>query len=456
MNNDDLLNAEKNVDYVNPSEGTPEGAENFSMKAQRDKFLGGTTNELKSPYAIAFMERAQRKIPENVGGMNVILEDIDRQAVENFGLFKPEKFPGTEISYVKLSVTPDLVRKIAATGETKQDQPPVEKEETDEGEAKNEVAFLFTAMGKPPDGNAYTAEDMGIDRFIRFIPRVARAMKDKNQIPNIDIYLMGAGTGYGEKASQELVDEIKKRGLDVRGEIYSEFVQKILNGKDLDQTRVLLQGVSMGTTTADKTFSQLPDQIKRVTHRLFDNPAGTHSPSLLNKWRGLQATIGLGAEFIQKEGFNSVAKTLGRTKDSFVEYLFKQKGLKPDTPSEKKTKDDLFKAAGFKLLTGMPLNVGTQEDTDETRWTKRRPYIRRGLYDPLTTTPARIAEITRRQGTPIETHSGNESTIKVPMKKKGRALEVPFKGTHFFMYENFDRFNQIINYCKTIPSAPSS
>lgn len=41
---------EKKVDFLNPPEGSPEGAENFSMKAQREEFLaGGSTNEPPKP-----------------------------------------------------------------------------------------------------------------------------------------------------------------------------------------------------------------------------------------------------------------------------------------------------------------------------------------------------------------------------------------------------------------------
>jgi hypothetical protein len=396
------------------------------------------------------MEKAKKEIPGNEKGMKIILEDIDSQAVDNFGLFKPEKYPGTEISYVKLSVTPDLVKKIATSGISSENGSATSAETPEDPDKKNEVAFLFTAMGKPPDGNAFSAEDMGIDRFIRFIPRVAKAIKDGAPIPNVDIYLMGSGTGYGEKVSQDYVDEIKKRGLDVRGETYSEFIQDVLKGKDLNDTNLLIQGVSMGTTTADLTFNNLPDDLKQISHRLFDNPAGTHNPNVINKWRGLQAAAGVALEFVQKQAFNPVARTLGRTRSAFVEYLSKQKNLAPDTADEKRLKNDLFGAAGFRLLEGAPLRVGSQEDTDEQRWNERRPYIRRGLYDPLTTTPLRVVEITRRQGKPIETHSGEQSTIKVPMETKGRALETPFKGTHFFMYENFDRFNTIIEYCKKL------
>lgn len=58
MNADDIFdnpNQDK-VDFVNPPEGTPEGAEDFSMKAQQDKFLGGSsqnnTQQERSPFRV--------------------------------------------------------------------------------------------------------------------------------------------------------------------------------------------------------------------------------------------------------------------------------------------------------------------------------------------------------------------------------------------------------------------
>ena len=41
--NDDVFSEDeqKQVNFLNPPESTPEGAQDFSMSAQRDKFLGG-------------------------------------------------------------------------------------------------------------------------------------------------------------------------------------------------------------------------------------------------------------------------------------------------------------------------------------------------------------------------------------------------------------------------------
>lgn len=49
MNDNILSDSEQDkVDFLNPPESSPAGAENFSMKAQKDKFLGGPSGESKN------------------------------------------------------------------------------------------------------------------------------------------------------------------------------------------------------------------------------------------------------------------------------------------------------------------------------------------------------------------------------------------------------------------------
>lgn len=369
--------------------------------------------ELKTPYCNVFMELAKKEIPQNADSMRIILEDVDRQAVDNFNLFKSEKFPGTEISFIKLSVTPDLIRRIARTGQVHNAN--VNSENGTEIAAKNEVAFLFTAIGMPPDGNAFTAQDMGIDRFIRSIPKVARAMKAGEAVPNVDIYLLGSGTGYGEKVSKDFVQQVKNKGIEVRSELYAELIQQMLQGRDLNQTRVLLQGVSMGTVSADQTYARLPEDIKKVSQRLFDNPAGTHRKG--NVLAGFQATAGLIGEGLVRNTFDPAAKILNSKRLEFAKYLLEKKGVSPDTKEDKWVKSDLFKVTVGKLLKGVPLNL------------KDRAFIRKGVKDPLTT----------------DFRFG-----KTKWEKKENSLQHPSNKTHIFIYENFPRFNQVINYCKTV------
>ncbi len=427
--NDKLPDEERNVDF----EISPEGSESFQnfSAPKKDEFIGTSSTELKTPYSIAYMEKMKQKFPENTEGMRLILEEIDKQCIDSFQLFNSKKFPGTEISFIKLSVTPDLVRKIASSGNSAQNT------SYDIEETRSEAAFLFTAMGMPPDGNAFTAEDMGIDRFIRSIPKVASALKQGRPSPNIDIYLLGSGTGYGEKVSDDFVQQVKEKGLDTRGEYYAELVDAMLEGKQVDH--ILLQGASMGAIAADSVYKHLPEDVQRKTQRLFDNPAGTHSPSLINRLRGAQAGVGLGAEFIVRETTSDLAKSMNKTRPGFVKYLFEHNNLPDDTPEETKNKNELFKAAGLKLLKGQPY------DTSE------RTFVRQGSKDPLTFSPARFLRNTFRRGQEITTHHGDTAEIKVPMNQNNRTLEVSTKNAHMFAFENFARWNTIIDYCKSVP-----
>ncbi len=58
MNDDIFDNTDKNkLDFVNPPENTPTGAENFSMKAQQEKFLGGGSDDNQNQERSSFRVR---------------------------------------------------------------------------------------------------------------------------------------------------------------------------------------------------------------------------------------------------------------------------------------------------------------------------------------------------------------------------------------------------------------
>ena len=80
MNNDDSLNTEKNLDYLNPPENSPEGAENFSMDEQRDKFLGGGSSGSQN------QERSSRRLKV----FEVSRFDIKKPTVEGLDNIPPQ------------------------------------------------------------------------------------------------------------------------------------------------------------------------------------------------------------------------------------------------------------------------------------------------------------------------------------------------------------------------------
>lgn len=240
--------------------------------------------EFKTPYCQVTYDEVRKNIPQEATSMRVVLQEIDHQAAGNFKLFESKRFPGTKFSYIPLRVTPDIVSKIAQPNPNQA----LENAQTSNTEPcdKNEAWFIFTAFGKPPDGNAYGALDIGIDRFVRFLPKVAKTMREGITPPEVNIYLIGAGTGFGEKVSPELVEAFKKEGFDAKGEMYAELIEDVLPPDKRQNTHVVLQGASMGATTADKTYENLPQEIKDISQRLFDIPAGVHKPGLLGWIRG--------------------------------------------------------------------------------------------------------------------------------------------------------------------------
>ena len=166
-----------------------------------------------------------------------MLREIDTQGVENFASFRSEKFPGVAFSYTKFTVTPELIQELSTqkvregipqehrvkSGENAMPEKTEGKE--DRMEAKRHDYFLFTAFSPPPDGHAFTVQDVGIDRYIRLIPRVAAALSRGEAPPEVNVYLLGAPTGLGGSVTPEWVESIKKSGFERYGELYAEFVE---------------------------------------------------------------------------------------------------------------------------------------------------------------------------------------------------------------------------------------
>lgn len=68
--------------------------------------------ELTAPYVTAIRPEAQSKIPGHERSLDIVFDEINKQAIESFKINNSEKFPGVIFSSVHLSVTPELVRKI--------------------------------------------------------------------------------------------------------------------------------------------------------------------------------------------------------------------------------------------------------------------------------------------------------------------------------------------------------
>ncbi|MDP2668449.1 MAG: hypothetical protein Q8P07_01265 [bacterium] len=388
---------------------------------------------LHTPYYEVTLKEFAEAHPEKAEAMKTVLDEIDEQGIKNFDVFRSETMPGVAFSHTKLTVTPELINKLSKnyavteTGpEAKEDNAEGREEKTD---AKRQDYFLFTAFAPPPDGHAFTVEDMAIDRYIRLLPRVAGALKRGEKPPEINVHLLGAPTGMGGSVNEEWIKNIKKNGLDAHAKLYSEFIngQEPPDDKDV---HVVLQGVSKGAVIAEKTSKYPHEDLQKNTQRLLDNPAGEHEKG---RWlKGAQVAAGLAGETVSRMLFDDTMKNLMKLGGLFTERLQEEKNIPKDGDEQKKLKLKAALAEGVALLKGSPL------DTENTR-----SFIRRGIKDPLTFTPKRLLEVWKK---------GGKEKGSFPMFQKGRSLEVPFNSPgHFFIYNRFERWNKILGYSEDTP-----
>lgn len=400
----------------------------FSQELQAKE--SGVKTSFRVPYCEATWQDIQKTIPGAKAEMAMVLSELDRQCVENFSLFSSQQFPGVELSVVKLTPPKELVEKISGIlipeDVSKESEKPLSSSKV------NEQWFLFSAFAKPPDGNAYGSLDMGIDRYIQLLQKVARRIKFGEQLGEFNIYLIGSGTGFGEKISQQYIDAIKKQGLNERGKLNAEIVEELLpktpDGKvDTDHNRIVFQGVSMGTTSIDNMLPYLPEEVRINSQALLDSPAGTHKP--YEVWKAAQTAAGLVSEFAYRETFDNTAKVLGAGKKPFIELMQTEGKTEPETEEQTKLKGSLANVSSLKLLKGQPLH------TEDNRY-----FIRERTRDVLSAGPVRVARRIASVG---------KAQV---LKDSGKSLKAVVKGPHFFEFRHHRRWEQILKYVKNVNS----
>lgn len=361
----------------------------------------------RAPYSEVYEAEFLERYPEEKASVDIIFRELDEQIVDTYESYHSETFPGVSFSHIKLNVTPELIKKLRSTNPDAIPLP----ETTKPQQSKDQKWFLFTAFSPPPDGDALTVGDLGTDRFMRFLPMVARAMEAGETPPSVEIHLLGTPTGYAGSVTPEWVEDIKKDGFNTYGTLYAEYVQSNLpdNPEQLDKTRVVLQGVSKGAIVADNTYKNLPDHIKPHTQELLDNPAGNHKARPIVKYlSGLKVLNGLVGETIVRMVGDSTMKELMKKGKTYHEALFQRKGLTmEDTPEQTKLKRSAILQEGLKLLSGSPL------DTENNR-----SFIRRAVFDPLTFNPLRLFNLWRESGRQIETVSQKLTRQEDELKKQ--------------------------------------
>lgn len=477
---------------------TQEGLQHVRRLLQREQ-RPQEPSSFKTPYCQVTFEQAQKAIengkvtiktqdqdkphvitgeekPAIVNGLRAAFAEIDNQVVENFGVFESRDSQGVGISYSRLRITPDVVKRIKAAKAGQTEKPDDKSQSVSEDKdqkplRRNQVYFIFTPFGLPPDASAFTVQDGAIDRFFRELPLVARALRNGESPPSIDIYLVGYPTGFGGRVTKEYVQALKTRGLSANGPIYSEFVEEMLRGIIIDgsiqkQTHVVLQGLSMGAVNADWTYRNLPDQIRSITHGLMDVPAGDHA----NPLRGAQVAAGMALETGARMAFDPMMKSLMRLGGPFMEYMHQKTGIPKDNAEQKSLKADALKRTGLALLRGSPLDTEHGGLKLQTKY-----FIRTADLDPLTTDPVRLWKSMkgkimslfgrrtksyseeRRERNPQD-YQGQEalpaeyssSKAGVVASARGDSMEVTTHRTHFFMNNNYNKQTQAVIACQNI------
>ncbi len=400
-----------------------------SPKQSPEKEESGKEDVIRTPFHTATLQAFAKELPEKATELEAVLTEIDRQAVENFSVYESEAIPGVSFSYSKLAITPEIVQRFATTfkntsasSETVEEQLP---EDTDkQSDAKQQDYFLFTGFNPPPGGNAFTVQDVAIDRFIRLLPQVANSMRTGVTPPNITIYMLGGPTGLGGTVTTGWLNAARKDSIDADATLYAEFIERHAHGGD--NASILLQGVSRGALVAQKTSSKLPNELQKISQRLLDNPAGEHERGSVFSKKGRQVAAGF-LEELQYQGQGDIMKTLSKEDAKFREALVRRKGLKPEGAVQKVLKLGTVAAEAFELIRGTSL------DTE-----KNRSYIRRGLYDPTTFSKERLEEVNGKEFDAINAH----------IFKRGAAVEAPFKGRHFFMYDRYKHWEKVLDFVK--------
>src|SRR3989344_9241456 len=70
--------------------------------------------EFRTPFCNVTLKEFVKSYPEQREALRTVLKEIDTQAIKNFGIFHSKESPDVSFSYSKLTVTPEIIRRLAA------------------------------------------------------------------------------------------------------------------------------------------------------------------------------------------------------------------------------------------------------------------------------------------------------------------------------------------------------
>lgn len=339
--------------------------------------------KLEATYVTIVKDIVAKKIPEHQKSFNTMLNEINGQ-ITGDGLFQWEsaREPGIKFLAGHLSVTPELINKIASQNSISKTSE-LKSDEDDEQKTEHYVYFIEPSFGIGEDGSALSVLDMAIARFVNEMPKVARAIRAGEKSPTIDIFMVGGPAALGGQVTQEFVDRVKANGFSEYGKLYGEFITQNLSSFDLDKTRVVLQGASKGAVTSDLTFKNLPHEIQDRTQLLYDNPGGIQGQNLPSQiGRSINLGLGMGAELGVRAVAGSVRNGAFAEQKEFYNRIKAKQGIAEDSEEQKKLKGELFLKGEIKALA-----KGTSLDQDQ------RSFIRISTPDPVNVNFSNIAGV---------------------------------------------------------------
>ncbi|GIW61631.1 MAG: hypothetical protein KatS3mg089_0483 [Patescibacteria group bacterium] len=388
------------------------------------------------PYSEAVRDEFVAMFPEQKQVMDLIINTIDRQAVDNFQIFSSQAFPDVRFGYTTFDITPELIHKIVNTSNNNNmdlsPQNQTEKSLSRHNRPKHDLTFIFPAFTQPDE--ALSGIDIAINDFIRALPRVANPLRNGEEVPNVKLILLSTPSGFGGHLTKEWLNVLDQKGFDAYGQLFSEFVQKIAaeQASSLDEIAVTLHGVSRGTILADRTISRLPQDLKKHTQILLDNPAGVHNPKgVSGKIKSAQLLAGLVGEFVVTSIKTNVAKRVMKESSAFKNTLRSKMQLPSDSREQKIMKIAAVASEGLHLLHGTPLDVDNN-----------RLHIRESMKDPLTTGFTRLKTVFDKVR---ERKAIKEEGKRLIAIDEGRSTHYPTKhGFHFWIYRHYEKWNEII------------
>lgn len=385
-----------------------------------------------------------KEFPEAKEALETTLDEFERQALKNIGVFSLKEKdslgreqPKSEVvsfPYTTVKVNREIIlrlgQKLRSLGAlssfsnlSEDNGGPLSEPDSAGPNDRQRDYFLFTAFAPPPEGHPFTLSDVAIDRFIRVLIQVADPLSRRELSPEVTIHLMGAPTGVGGTVTPAWIEHVKSEGLDAHAELYAAYINEHAPA-NLANAHIVLQGVSKGALIAEKTSHKLSKSLRGITQNLLDNPAGHHTPGIDSVLKGGQVAAGLAVETATRLLLDeSMMKPIQRGGKGFIRQLSARMEIDQDTPEQLALKREAAIAEGLVLIKGSPI------DTEGTR-----SYIRSAVYDPLAFRWSRLF----RQWNGGKGLAGGSQKI-------GKSIEIPFYGSHFFFYRSYRRWATILS-----------